>query len=231
MPGRRSSEARPFGRARDMSFRQSFAILLFVTLIFVVVPGQAEATVLLRGGMGLSAPSGDIGDDLLRSGGSFKGDVFFGLNETLYLGGSLHIALLGGQRAVYGDQGIDIGRSSVEITEGGALVAFEIGGLAYLANKTNPVRPFIGGTVGRGGLAWRYSWEAEQVFGTDADAVGFWFLAPQAGLSFPLNKNLALAGDTRFVLPRYDDQTSEGYIFNPDGGTFLEAHLIAEIEF
>jgi hypothetical protein len=169
------------------------------------------ADFLLKGDVGFADPKGgDVSSSLVGSGVDLGGEGYFLLSEIVGIGGEAHLTILGGQTF----QGIDF-------TDLGLIFAFEAGGRVHYPSQGS-VKPFIGATVGRGGLAWGYSAVASPIYGVDADGVGFWFVAPNAGIDFMGDDGLVFAVRGRYLFTSYDGTTSEGLIFDFTGGDFLQ---------
>jgi hypothetical protein len=198
-----------------LTWKFGFPIACTVLTCLLAFVSPANGQVLLRGDLGFSGATGDVGDDLIGPGFLFGGGVYFAVDPSIYIGGGLDIVIHGGQE-------VDGGAVSVDFTDGAAVVTFEAGGLIYILPPENPARPFMGATIGRGALAWSYSDEAEWVTGEDSDGVGFFFFAPTAGIAFQASENLQVGGAARFVFTSYDDETTENWRFDLDGGHFIQ---------
>jgi hypothetical protein len=174
----------------------------FMTLL----PTGAQGDTMLRGTVGYASASGEVGDEYARLGADAGGEVYVAASKAVHLGGGLHMAFLGD------------GHEDVSVA-----MTLEAGAIAYLASPERPARPFLGCSLGRGRLAW-----VRSLLGNDDDAVGFWFLAPNGGISFRVSDYVSLASGARYLIAAYDTNTDKGYRFDLDGGNFLQ--LFASLE-
>ena len=195
-------------------------ILSLLLIVTFITPSQSSAEVLLRPGAGFVSPTGEVGDNLVKGGLDFYGEVLFGVTEKIYIGGGGHLSVLGGQSVT--DDGGSGPQQSTPITDSGARLSIEGIGLIYLAQPDASVRPFLAAGFGFGALGWDYSPEATTVFATSDDVITFVYFAPTAGLEIPLSSNAGIFGSVRYSIVKYGDKTRENWLFELSGGNFLE---------
>jgi hypothetical protein len=175
--------------------------------VMLLLPTGAQGDTVLRGTVGYAHASGEVGDEYARSGIDAGGEAYVTVSEAVHLGGGLHAAFLGD-----GHQDVS------------AVMTVEAGAIGFLAPSAQTVRPFLGCSLGRGRLAWiRSFWEG------DDDAVGFWFLAPNGGVSLRVSQSVSLAWGVRYLIATYDTDTSHGHRFDLAGGNFLQAFAALEL--
>lgn len=192
-----------------------FAFVFVCCVAVISSPASADG-IILQGTAGLTLSPGEVGDDLTGGGFMVGGRVGFALNPRFTFFGGGHLSFLRGQ---------DVG--GVTFTENAFVFDVEGGATFYLLDGAiSDTRPFVGAAIGFGALAWAYS-DAAQIAGgvagipiDDSDAIGFVYVAPEAGVEFGLGENLALGVGTRFMFTSYSDTTGDDFIWDFSDGHF-----------
>lgn len=191
--------------------RRMAATLMVCFVATFLVPAEAPAEVTLRLNSGYVSPSGDVGDMILDGGVDFGVAALAPLSENAMIGAAVHLSVLGGQS-----------QRGVEVTDSGGRFGIELLGQIYLAPPGGSVRPYVSGAIGYGAIGWDYTPNAQGVFQTGDDAIGYLSLTPGAGLDFPVNEQTGIYVEGRYSFAVYADETNEGYVWDLDGGHFLE---------
>jgi hypothetical protein len=189
-------------------------IPLAAMVLFGASPSLAS-NILLRGTLGPTFPTGEVGDRLLGPGIDLGGGIYAGLDERIFVG-------LGGHLSLYTGQSATNNFVTEDYTNGGGGISFEVGLLVYvLKEEDTPLRIFLGGHAGLGAIGWDYSSERQAVVNVDSDGVGYGLLAPEAGIEVALGESAGLFASGRFEATFYGDKTSEDFLFDLDGGNFF----------
>ena len=199
--------------ARSLS-RSLCPTLLSAVLALGLVGVALANDFTIQGTGGFSTSTGDVDNNLIGKGAVFSGRALVALSDQFLLGGGAHLAFYGG-RSVPGFE-------SVDFTDAGFRFNLDGGGLFYLLPKSAQLRPYIGGFLGWGILGWSYSPLATQATLVDSDAIGFLYFAPEVGLNLALSESVDLTFGARGLLSAYGDKTSENFVWDLDGGHFIE---------
>lgn len=183
-----------------MSTRSIHRLIMTFGLM-AILSGNAHADrFLIEPEIGVRSYGSDAGD-AFDPGATFGGTFGYFLSPALAL-------------VAAGSFGMHPATSDVELViEDGASLQGGIGLRFYpLAQSEGRFGLFMGGQLGRTGVAWDYTDEAESFLGfPDVDAIGAWSLVGEGGLTVQLSSNLHLGGGLRYALNMYDDETTEGF--------------------
>ncbi|MEY4004246.1 MAG: hypothetical protein RLZZ221_342 [Verrucomicrobiota bacterium] len=168
--------------------------------LFAICSGNAHADrFLIEPELGVRSYGSDAGD-LLDPGATFGGTFGYFLSPSLALVAS----------GSFGSHSAN--SEAILLINDGASLQGGLGIRLYpLASSEGPFGLFMGGQLGRTGVAWDWTDEAEVVFGVaDVDGIGAWSLMGEGGLTARLSSNVHLGGGLRYTLNTYDDETTEG---------------------
>ncbi|MBD3336994.1 MAG: hypothetical protein GF355_15885 [Candidatus Eisenbacteria bacterium] len=199
------------------------ALLLSLPLASDAADRDSDLTVRIRGLGALNAgPTGEVGEYIAGPGIGFTGEAYLGVNEMLYLGGGMDLDFL------TGEENRRHGISGTR-TDGAVLFLMHLDGMVVFPTGGS-LRPFAGLGVGRGGLGWVYDTEYDYD-SDDSDGIGFFFLSPQAGVVLETDETIGFVVGLRAIISSYDEETSEGFEWNLDGGSFIRAFAGIDLRF